>query len=376
VADDGCKGLGLKNYRLGFVMEQTLGHVTHDRNLRQWVAEDLSVAPEWMPVAFEADDRWQRAPLVRGNWTLRASLRAKGLVRETLKRQPLDGLFFHTQVTALFAPAIMRRIPTVVSLDATPLNVDSVGEAYDHRPSGNRQMEALKNALNRRTFRTAGHLITWCDWAKQSLVRDYGVFAEKVTVIPPGIDLSRWTFDRSARRENGKVRLLFVGGDFRRKGGEFLLEAFRKELAGFCELDIVTREQVDTEGLEGVRVHHGLNSNAPELLSLYAAADIFVFPTLGDCLPIAVMEAMAAGIPVVATCVGALSEEVDDGVTGCMIPPENCDALAATVSSLAKDEDRRRAMGLAGRKQAEAKFSGQRNYNEVIAVVKRCVDGS
>src|SRR5690349_4976361 len=117
---------------IGFVMEQTLGHVTHDRNLREWVARDEggSGAATWMPVAFEAADVWQRAPGVRGNWTLRASLRARAQVRAALRRGPLDGLFFHTQVTALFAAPFMRRLPTIVSLDATPLNVDSVGAAY------------------------------------------------------------------------------------------------------------------------------------------------------------------------------------------------------------------------------------------------------
>jgi glycosyltransferase involved in cell wall biosynthesis len=365
----------MRMYNLGFVMEQTLGHVTHDRNLRQWAACDDSLAPEWMPVPFDAEDRWQRTPIIGGNWTLRASLRARGQVAAALKRRNLEGLFFHTQVTALFAGSFMRLIPTVVSLDATPVNVDSVGAAYDHTPSSNGRVEALKNTLNRRTFRNARHLITWCHWAKRSLVEDYGVEAGKVTVIPPGIDLDRWSFDRSHGAPDGKVRLLFVGGDFRRKGGELLLKAFRNGLSERCELDIVTREQVDTAGLPSIRVHHGLTSNAPELLALYEKADIFVFPTLGDCLPIAVMEAMAAGLPVVATCVGALDEEVEDGWTGFVVSPGDAEALTARTLQLVKDGDLRRHMGCAGRARAEELFSGRRNYAAVLELYKRCADG-
>ena len=75
-----------------------------------------------------------------------------------------------------------------------------------------------------------------------------------------------------------------------------------------CELDIVTRENVDTQGLTNVRVHHGLGPNVPELMALYARADIFTFPTLADTLPLVVMEAMASGLPVITTTVGAFAK--------------------------------------------------------------------
>jgi glycosyltransferase involved in cell wall biosynthesis len=201
------------------------------------------------------------------------------------------------------------------------------------------------------------------------------VDASKVTVIPPGIDLARWQFERSGDSgRNGPIRLLFVGGDFRRKGGDILLQAFRKELKGRCELDIVTREEVETSPGEGIRVHHGLTSNAPALLDLYANADMFVFPTLGDCLPIAVMEAMASGLPVVSTCVGAISEEVEDGRTGFLTPPGDAMKLAELVARLAGDRELRHAMGVAGRRAAEERFDGEKNYRQALAVCKRAAD--
>lgn len=363
------------NYSVGFVMEQTLGHVTHYHNLRQWAETDPGIDPEWLEVPYEAEDRWSRLPGVRSNWTLRASFRAREQVRAAMGRKRFDGLFFHTQVTALFGSRLMARCPTVVSLDATPINVDSVGTAYNHAPSGSKRLEALKNTLNRHTFRSARHLITWCDWAKQSLITDYGVEGAKVTVIPPGIDLNRWQFARGGETgRSGPLRLLFVGGDFRRKGGDILLQAFRKELRGRCELDIVTREEVKTAAGEGIRVHHGLTSNAPALLDLFAKADVFVFPTLGDCLPIAVMEAMASGLPVISTCVGAISEEVEDGRTGFLTPPGDAERLAGLVMRLADDADLRREMGAAGRRAAEERFNGENNYLRALAVCKRCVD--
>lgn len=360
-------------YRLGFIMEQTLGHVTHAKNLQYWIGKDPDVIPTWIPVSFELKDRWDKIPLVRSNWTLRASLRAREQVLAALGSARLDGLFCHTPVTALFSQRLMDDIPTVVSMDATPLNFDDIGMPYGHTPSAFKPLEALKNALNRRVFRKARKLVTWCDWAKDSLEADYGVAPEKIAVIPPGVDLDKW---KSARGTDIRhpIRLLFVGGDFLRKGGDTLLEAFRTSLQQDCELDIVTRDQVNTEGLSGVRVHHGIGSNAPELMALYAHADIFVFPTLADVLPLVLMEAMASGLPVITTAVGAVREQVDHGINGFLIPPGDAKALAEVTLRLVRDPVLRSTMSAAARQCADLKFNAAKNYARVLAVCKDCVD--
>jgi len=360
---------------MAFIMEQTLGHVTHYRNLLQYVEADCRIDPEWLLVPYEADDRWQRMPVTRTNWSLRASLRARGYVSAMMRKRRPAGLFYHTQVTSLLSTSYMRSIPTIISMDATPLNVDTVGSAYNHAPSELGPVEAMKNALNRRAYRSARHLITWCDWAKQSLIADYGIAPEKITVIPPGVDMQRWSFEKRDRKPGGPVRLLFVGGDFQRKGGETLLKAFNMLPKGTCELDIVTKEDVRAEDMSAIRVHHGLTSNAPELLSLYRDADMFVFPTEGDCLPIAIMEAMASGLPVIATNVGAIREEVEDGVTGITVPIRDANALNSAVQRLIDDPDLRTSLGIAGKSAAQAKFDGARNYQAVLELYKRYVDG-
>jgi glycosyltransferase involved in cell wall biosynthesis len=360
-------------YRLGFVMEQTLGHVTHAQNFHYWVARDPEVAATWIEVPYVAADRWGSVPFVNRNWTLLASLRAREKVYAALGSEPFDALFFHTQVTALFARRLMQKIPTVVSMDATPLNFDSIGVPYNHSPSHHGQVEAAKNAMNRRTFRGARSLVTWNQWGKASLVRDYGVNADKITVIPPGIDLAQWNFPREPHE--GPVRLLFVGGDFLRKGGATLLAAFRQALMARCELDIVTRDKVDTQGLTNVRVHSGLGPNSSALMALYRRADLFVFPTLGDSLPIVIMEAMASSLPVITTSVGAIREEVEDDVTGFLVEPGDARMLAERTLRLVADPALRVKMGVAARHTADRLFNGRRNYRALLGVIKSCVDG-
>ena len=272
----------------------------------------------------------------------------------------------------------MRKVPSIVSIDATPINYDSVGAAYGHIAGNINWLENRKHNWHRSTFENAVHIVSWCKWAKDSLVKDYGIPAEKISVIPPGVDRESWNFGTERRSSvvPGKTRLLFVGGDFERKGGMTLLRAFQGSLSQHCDLDIVTKDEkieADLRGSDGIRVHRGLQSNSPQLKALYAKADLFVFPTEADCLPVAVMEAMMAGLPVIATNVGALTEEVETGVNGLIVPPRDEKSLAQAVLSLTNNPERRYAMSIAGRETAEKKFDARRNYGMIFALLKGIV---
>lgn len=363
-------------------MEQMLGHITHHQNLARRLEQspEFNIAPCWMPIQPKGNDFWERMPIVRGNWSLKASLRAREALYTALNSQPLDVLFFHTQTTALFAPVFLKKRPGIISLDATPINYDSVGEAYNHIPSKNSWIERRKFLWHQEAFQSATHLVTWCHWAKDSLVKDYGIPTENVTVIPPGVDLNNWSFGLAKAQQaqeiatqDRPIRLLFVGGDFARKGGHYLVQAFRDRLQGRCELDIVTRDaeaETAIAGLSGARVHRGLTPNSEPLKKLYAEADVFVFPSIGDCLPIALMEAMAAGLPIISTDVGALREEVEDGVNGYIIPPKNAEAVGDAAIKLLEDRVKLGEMSAAGRRIAEERFDAHRNYGEILNLLK------
>lgn len=363
-------------FNFGFAVEPVLGHATHHQNLLRWAKEDPEIRPFSLPIDANKSDFWQQIPVIRSNWSLQASWRTREAIAAALRVHNLDAMLLHTQSLALFAFPFMRYIPTIVSIDATPLNYDEFGSGYNHKVGGNFLLEKAKFLWNKSTFKAATILVTWCQWAKDSLVSDYDINAEKVIVIPPGVEMEQWRFGRhkTARSTNKeKVRLLFVGGDFARQGGYLLLEAFRNSLQKDCTLDIVTKDahiQQKLAGIEGVRVHCGLAANSAPVRELYDRADIFVFPTQADCFPIAIMEAMAAGLPIIATDVGALREEVVDGVNGFIIPPSDPSAIVGAVRSLLSDESKRNAMAIASRRLAEERFDARRNYGELLFLMK------
>jgi glycosyltransferase involved in cell wall biosynthesis len=351
-------------FRPAFVLEQTLGHVTHTQNLKRRLGEEANLTPLWLDVPFQPPGWRYKLPPVSRNWSLRGSLAARAQLA-SCDLAAVDALFVHTLTVALFATPAYEQVPTVLSLDATPINFDSVGRHYGHR-AGNRLIERLKLGLVKRAVSRARAYVTWSDWAKKSLVDDYGADPKCVAVIAPGADLS--LFRRSAARRPGVPRILFVGGNFQRKGGDVLLEAFAERLRGRAELHIVTGDAVPVA--EGVFVYKGLPPNSTELLRLFSEADVFALPTRADCLAVVLGEAMAASLPIVTTAVGAHPEAVRDGDNGLIVPPDDASALADALERLVEDAGLRETMGERGRVIAEERFDAQRNAIAVLDLMR------
>jgi glycosyltransferase involved in cell wall biosynthesis len=354
-------------YEIAFVIEQALGHVTHGANLRTHVPEDAEVHAHWALLPFDVNGPAARIPVYRSNWTVRAGWRARRALRGIRRTARLDALFFHTQVPAMLSPDWVRRVPSVISLDATPRQYDELGEFYRHGTQGE-AIERLKHRVAVDRLRAADQLVTWSAWAKRGLVDDYEVEPERVTVIPPGVSVGSWT-RATPRNSDGPPQLLFVGGDFERKGGLVLLEAFRALGRADTVLHVVTRDAVPAT--PGVVVHDGLGPNSPELKRLYHDSDVFVLPTYGDCLPMVLSEAGAAGLATVSTRVAAIPEIVVDGETGLLVPPGDAAALTDALRRLVARPDERARMGRRAADHVARDYDAAVNARRLLDVLKR-----
>jgi glycosyltransferase involved in cell wall biosynthesis len=357
--------------RAAFVMEQTLGHVTHYQNLATAVQRQAAVLPTWVLVPFATTGVQRVIPGYASNWSVRASYRARRQLGRILAERSHHALFFHTQVTSLFSVGLMRRIPTLISLDATPINYDSVAEAYGHRPASGSWLDERKYALNRAAFEAATALVTWSEWAKTSLVTDYCVPPEKVTVLAPGAARTFFTIGAERVRRGAAmrpVRLLFVGGDFTRKGGPVLLEALRGMLTREpVELHVVTQHPVPER--PGLVVHRGVRPNSPTLYRLFREADAFVLPSRGECLSVVLMEAGAAGLPIVATDVGALREAARPGENALVVRSGDVGALRAALEAIVDDEALRARLGGRAHEVARELFDAEKNDERIVDLV-------
>jgi glycosyltransferase involved in cell wall biosynthesis len=195
----------------------------------------------------------------------------------------------------------------------------------------------------------------------------------RLHLIPNGVDA-----DRPAGEEPAAVRqrlgippdarvVMVVAKLTEQKGHAVLLRAIDPLLERDPQLHLVVvgdgplgdalRAQAAALA-SGERVHFlGERSDARDLLG---AADLFVLPSLWEGLPIALLEAMAAGLPVVATAVSGTREVVVDGVTGILVPPGDEESLTAALDRLVTDRAAAGQMGSEGRRRVAAEFSGSR----------------
>ena len=353
---------------VAFVLEQTLGHVTHSANLESLLGASRGFDITFVPVQFETFGLASRLPGY-SNWTVRAGLRARRAIRRLWGKRRITAMFIHTQVPAILVRGWMRRIPTIISLDATPVQYDSLGAFYAHDQSSPR-IERWKKSANTRCFARARHLVVWADWTKVSLVRDYHVEPARITVIAPGVDVERWQRLANSERSPTPVRVLFVGGDLERKGGLLLLEAARQLRAecsvGEFELHLVTKSQIEQES--GVFVHT-MTPNSPELVALYHQSHIFCLPTLGDCLPMVLSEAGVTGMALIATDVGAISEIVKDRETGLLIAPGDLAALKAALRELINDGELRARLGGCAERLVRRDFDARINSARIMGLL-------
>jgi glycosyltransferase involved in cell wall biosynthesis len=276
-------------------------------------------------------------------------------------------IHLHTQGIALLADYLLRKFPSVISIDYTTASL-----AKEHPSPASITYQPIV-ALERKCFQSATHIVTWSARARYSVINDYGIAPEKVTHIDCPLLLDEFTYiSRDRAMTLSKPRLLFVGNDFVRKGGEDLLAVFLEHFSEICELDLVTNAPVNAPEIPNLRIHQGIRPLSAELLHLYQAADIFVMPTHEEAYGIVFQEAMAAGLPCIGTTTMAVPELIQNGRNGFTIPPRDRQALFQVLHKLVNDTDLRLSMGLAGREIAKQRFDPIMNGKQLAKIFASC----
>jgi glycosyltransferase involved in cell wall biosynthesis len=245
---------------------------------------------------------------------------------------------------------------------------------------------AERLGVERRIGGHADHIIATCNDEVRELTA-MGVTHGSTTVVPCGVDLSRLhphgpADDPVPRGE--RHRLVYVGRLVERKGVETIIRA----LVELPDTELLVAGGPAVTELDGDREANRLRKIAAEVgvadrlvmlggipphdvPALLRSADVAVFTPWYEPFGIAPVEAMACGIPVVATAVGGITDTVTDGVTGQHVPPRRPAVLAATLRDLLADPDRRRAYGRAGAERAREHYAWEQVAARTEAVYAR-----
>lgn len=244
------------------------------------------------------------------------------------------------------------------------------------------------DAFTSRYFTTHFHAVSQA--VKNAAVSSLGIPPKRITVVQRGRELGRLGLPSTERRLQARHRLQLteqnrvvvnVGSHEYPKGQKYLLEAIAGISSAHPHLVLLMagRQGNLTSELENLKNHLGLNgqvrflgfrSDVPDLL---AAADLFVFPSLYEGLPGAVIEAMALGLPIVASDISPVREVVEKNLNAILVPPASSSELAKAIATLLDDHNRALEYGKQSRKIFEMRFTLQQSAERMIELYHQIV---
>jgi glycosyltransferase involved in cell wall biosynthesis len=243
---------------------------------------------------------------------------------------------------------------------------------------------AERGAIEERLVRTVDRIVATCSDEVFELMR-LGATRSRVRVAPCGVDLSLFSPRGPVDpRPNDRYRLVFVGRLVERKGIGNVISALaevpnaelvvaggpdRSELEDDHEIQRL-RALADSCGVADRVVFRGRVGRS-DLPALLRSADAVLCVPWYEPFGIVPLEAMACGVPVIASAVGGLIDSVVDGTTGLHVPPRSPERIAEALNELLPDEDRRKAIGAAGARRARSRYS----WDRVASLTLQAYDG-
>jgi glycosyltransferase involved in cell wall biosynthesis len=240
--------------------------------------------------------------------------------------------------------------------------------AFHHGYTTTDRKMLLYNQLDRWSLRAPRHLVTVCGAFQQQL-RQIGIDASRITIrhnfirpLPPVDAELRAGTRASIAAPDGTPILLCVGRLSREKGHLDLVEALARVTHLQWHL-VVAGEGPERPKIEAALERHRLQDRVTlvglqaNIQRYYAIADLLVMPSHSEGSPNALLEAMIAGVPIVATAVGGIPEIVTDGQTARLVAARDAAGLAEQIAGLLKDPEARLRLAEAARAEAEGQYS-------------------
>ena len=302
-------------------------------------------------------------------------------LREKLQRVDIDkyeALFILGFEFIYGLKEIVRRKKTILCTDTTDIQSHALVRRTDTSSLAAVKCYA-KDLITSRIYKSIISQIAvfspMSECCAQSLRDDYNVSDKRIVVIRGGLDLTRWTPAKTTRLDRrNPIRLLFVGNDLRRKGGFFLLEAFRKSLREKCSLTIVTNDPIASslKPPKGVSIVAGItHQQIGKLISLYQNNDLFVLPTSNDKLGHVFKEAAASGLAIVSHNIAAIKEMVINNYNGYLLEPgASMESWISIIEGFERDREKLTTFCANSRILAERHFGIDRMLSDLSHAVE------
>jgi len=367
--------------RVLFVNENIGGHRSVHNNLRTSLVAhpdvtatflDVPRARGWRRVAGTSMPGLGRLDL--DLQALRAQLALSYWVRGQVRRRmhDFDVLHVYTGNAGLRSADLLAAMPSVVSTDAT--NVTN-GYRLPNRHPTRFTPRAVRMAQRWETpvYQAASLVLANTQWIARSLRDDYGVPDERLRCFPFGIVAPHFEDGPApgVTTPAGLPQVVFVGHQLERKGALRLHALHQQHLADVCELVIVTSEDVPPG--RNVRAVHDVTVGSGRLWEVLREASVFCFPSPIDQAPNAVIEAMAAGLPVVGLEVAAMPDTVT-AECGFVVDKDDDEALVARLRALVDNRALRAELGAGARRRFVSDYDAAISTARLVDTLREARD--
>ncbi len=332
-------------------------------------------------------------------------LRAGGPLRTRLQEAGLECVEFPVRGSLLRPNAIIQMLKLVIFIWRRKFSVVHTNDLYSNLfavpaawlarvpviISSRRDLARwwwytpVRRKILRKVQELSTHILVNSEAVRRDVMTRDGFGADKIFVVYNGIDAekySRGTVNREqllpGTSSKDKLIIMVANMQIGLKGHSDLIETARTVLgehpevrfllAGDGEMRAFFEDQVRAAGVDHAFIFLGHRTDVPALLS---CCDVGVLASRAEGLPNAVLEYLAAGLPVVATSVGGVPEIIENEVSGLLVPPENPPALSAAILRVLNDDKLRERLGKAGRERVVADF----NFAELIRNLKHLYEG-
>ncbi len=275
-------------------------------------------------------------------------------LQKDLDKRPVDVLF--VSASSQLIAFLETDIPVVYMTDATFQQLQGYYPSFSHLPGYNIRQGI---ELDKKAFKKTAHSMLASEWNKKSAVNDYGIDTNKISVVPCGANLDKIPVLADLQMEaSGQCRLLFLGVEWERKGGDIALETFHLlkqkglnphlHIIGCVpphdlsiEKNITITPFIDKNNSEGSRQLH----------NIFLQTDFLLLPTRAECAGIVFSEASAYGIPSITTDTGGVRTYVQDGVNGFALPLQaGAEIYTEKISRLLAEKETLQRLKLSARK--------------------------
>jgi glycosyltransferase involved in cell wall biosynthesis len=282
-------------------------------------------------------------------------------LQKDLAKRPVDLLF--VSASSQLIAYLETDIPIIYMTDATFQQLQGYYPGFSNLAAYN-----IKQGieLDKKAFQKTAHCMLASEWNKNSAINDYGIDANRISVIPCGANLDMIPAATELNMDaSGQCRLLFLAVEWDRKGGEIALETYRmlKQRGLNPHLHIIgCVPPHDLSGEENITVIPFLDKNNQEdfqqLHKVFLQTDLLLLPTRAECAGVVFSEASAYGIPSITTDTGGVTTYVQNGINGFALPfNAGADQFAQKIEQLVSNPNAYQNLKQSSRKYYEERLN-------------------